>query len=168
MIVYGSGKISKTWKKRKGNGYEYSAIIKDLTNCELKIKYFVYFKTFKSIEAKELFQDEKKIYFNGLFNQDGEVEADLVRNTLEELRFSVRSDSEEIFSYTSNGLKLEINIKAPKFNFFGKCTQLFAKATNNEVLNRLTVVLKSSTVSINGYMTNGRIVLTSLEKSKKK
>lgn len=165
MNFYGSGKIKKTWKKRCKNGYNHFAIVEDASQSELKIMFWTKFKTPQNTQAKVLFVEDKNIYFNGLLDADAVIIISECRPTLESLKFYVTSDYEEIYSFQSSGLHLDISIKAPKFNFFGRCTQLLAKARDSEVLRRLQNILKSH-ICLQGYMTHGHIVLTSLDEAK--
>ncbi len=153
---YGAGNIS-TMKRIRGKSPYFLITLTD--NSETQIVLHVPYSFNKIIKLNE------RVIFEGYLNEEGIVETkEISRAYLEPLGFNFLSDNEDVFSFSSKGLVLKVDVKAPKYNIKYKTFGFLAKAGNVEVFNRLVGVLNNKKVSLKGVFKNNVGMITALDK----
>lgn len=151
----GCGTISSINKKNTKAPYFITIVDNTSSTITIKAPY-----SFKSLVI-----ENERVKFEGYLNEDGIVEVKtLSRAYLEPLGFSFVSENEDVFSFSSKGLVLKVDLKAPKYSLTYKTFQFLAKAGSSDVLERLISVLNQKKVSLRGIFKNNVGVITALEK----
>lgn len=152
--LYGCGTITAI-NKKSGKSPYFLATLSDNSSSAITIK--------APYSFKSLMIENERVNFDGYLNEEGIVEVNnLSRAYLEPLGFNFVSSNEVVFSFSSKGLVLKVDVKTPKHSLTHKTFEFLAKAGNNDVLNRLVGVLNNKKISLRGIFKNNVGMLTAL------